>query len=69
MTKVTVRENDTLWGLAEKHLGDGKRWSELWKLNSEVIVDGQLKFLHSPLSGPDLLFPGMELEVPDDVSS
>ncbi|MDQ6837457.1 MAG: LysM peptidoglycan-binding domain-containing protein [Actinomycetota bacterium] len=30
---ITVVAGDTPWGLAERHLGDGTRWRELWNLN------------------------------------
>jgi nucleoid-associated protein YgaU len=61
---VHVVEGDTLWSLAEKYLGDGKRWPELWKLNQDAIINEQLKHVHSALSGPDLLFPGMKIDAP-----
>jgi nucleoid-associated protein YgaU len=61
---VLVNEGDTLWELAEKYLGDGKRWPELWKMNQDTIINEQLKHVNSALSGPDLLFPGMNLDVP-----
>lgn len=35
---VTVKNGDTLWGLAEKHLGDGRRWIEFVAKNQKLIV-------------------------------
>jgi nucleoid-associated protein YgaU len=29
----TVQKGDTLWSIAQKHLGDGKRWREIVELN------------------------------------
>ena len=36
---ATVQSGDTLWVLAERHLGDGQRWSELFDLNRDQLVD------------------------------
>ncbi|MBO9541113.1 LysM peptidoglycan-binding domain-containing protein [bacterium] len=33
----TVGDGDTMWGIAQKHLGDGARWPELYALNKDVI--------------------------------
>ena len=38
---ITVGRNDTLWGLAERHLGDGSRWDVLRELNvGRTMPDG-----------------------------
>ncbi len=47
----TVRRGDTLWGIAEKELGDGTLWADIAKLNG-------LK--------SDLLTPGAVLKLWDD---
>lgn len=49
---VTVRAGDTLWGLAERHLGDPNRWPEIFELNRARITD------------PDLIRAGWSLNVP-----
>ena len=33
---VTVERGDSPWSIAERHLGDGMRWRELWDLNHDV---------------------------------
>ena len=33
---ITTESGDTLWDLAEKHLGDGHRWTEIRDLNESV---------------------------------
>jgi nucleoid-associated protein YgaU len=48
----TVRQGDTLSGIAKKQLGDANRWPEIFELNGEVISD------------PDLIFPGQVLVLP-----
>ncbi len=34
-----VKENDSLWGIAEKKLGSGSRYLEILKINKSVIAD------------------------------
>jgi nucleoid-associated protein YgaU len=59
LVTVTVGPGDTAWGLADRHLGDGARWGELWELNQgRPQADGR------SWSRPDLLRPGWELSVP-----
>jgi nucleoid-associated protein YgaU len=52
-TSYTVQKGDSLWNIAEKQLGDGTKWTEIYKMNSDVI--GQ---------NPDLIFSGTELKLP-----
>ncbi len=49
-TLVTVVKGDTLWSLAEEHLKDPHRWSELKQYND--------------FTNPHLIFPGEELRIP-----
>ncbi|MGD9754283.1 MAG: hypothetical protein AB7W59_25105, partial [Acidimicrobiia bacterium] len=57
----TVVRYDTLWGLAESHLGDPLRWPELFALNQgRPQPDGRA------LSDPDLIRPGWTLHFPAD---
>jgi nucleoid-associated protein YgaU len=51
----TVQHNDTLWGLARDHLGDGTRWREIFKLNKKIIG-----------AKPDFLATGAVLRLPVD---
>ena len=48
----TVRKGDCLWTIAEKHLGDGMRWKEIYERNRDKIKD------------PGLIYPGQELVLP-----
>lgn len=56
---VRVVKGDTVWGLAEKHLGDGFRWQEIVDLNQgRVMPDGRT--FHNPRTmqaGWDLVLP------------
>ncbi|HEU0089844.1 MAG TPA: BTAD domain-containing putative transcriptional regulator [Pseudonocardiaceae bacterium] len=51
---------DSLWRIAERQLGDGTRWPEIWELNKgQIQVDGR-KF-----TNPNLIHPGWRLRCPD----
>lgn len=53
----TVQSGDNLWDIARKHLGDGTRWGEIYKLNEGIIGDN-----------PRLIMPGAELKLPGDAN-
>ena len=56
-----VQRRDTLWDIAERHLGDPFRWREIFTLNQgKVQPDGRC------LTDPDLIHAGWRLELPDD---
>ncbi|WP_378786282.1 BTAD domain-containing putative transcriptional regulator [Nonomuraea fastidiosa] len=55
------RHHESLWEIAEKCLGDGRRYHEIYRLNeSKVQPDG------SRLKIADLIRPGWVLDMPDD---
>jgi len=49
-----VERGDTLWTISARHLGDGRRYLELYQANRPVIGDS-----------PDRLRAGMTLRIPD----
>lgn len=55
---VSVARGDSLWALAERHLGDGYRWPEIWRLNRGVAMRSG-RFTH-----PSVIEPGWRLELP-----
>jgi DNA-binding SARP family transcriptional activator len=61
--KQPGQPHDTLWGIAERHLGDPFRWPEIWALN-------QGRPLPNPPGGrftdQDRIWPGQELLLPPD---
>jgi DNA-binding SARP family transcriptional activator len=55
------RHHDSLWEIAERHLGDGRRYKEIFELNKDrVQPDG------SRLSEASLIRPGWIMEMPGD---
>ncbi|MFJ3665751.1 BTAD domain-containing putative transcriptional regulator [Streptomyces sp. NPDC090106] len=55
------RHHDSLWEVAERHLGDGRRYKEIFELNKDrVQPDG------SKLSEASLIRPGWIMEMPGD---
>ena len=61
--KQPGQPHDTLWGIAERHLGDPLRWPEIWELNHG-------RPLPDPPGGrftdEDRIWPGQELLLPPD---
>ena len=55
---VVVRPGDSLWHLAEQHLGDAMRWGEIYELNSGPLPGG------GTLRDPNLIHPGWRLRLP-----
>ncbi|GAB3947747.1 hypothetical protein GCM10029976_077580 [Kribbella albertanoniae] len=53
--------HDSLWDIAEKHLGDGRRYKEIYELNKDrPQLDGQRLHLAR------LIMPGWQLIMPED---
>ena len=48
----TIEKGDTLWAIAQKHLGDGNKYTAIFEANREVIKD------------PDLIYPGQKIRIP-----
>jgi hypothetical protein len=55
------RHYDTLWDIADRYLGDGRRYAEIWDLNKDVPQpDGRM------LEKADLIQPGWVMKLPND---
>ena len=55
----TVDHGESLWSIADEHLGAGRRWSEIFDANDgRTFADGRR------LDDPDLIMPGWQLELP-----
>lgn len=61
---VTVMRLDDLWSIAERHLGDGERWQEIYDLNRDRVMNDGARFVD-----PAKIRPGWELRVPPTESS
>ena len=55
---VVVRPGDSLWLLAERHLGDALRWPDIFELNAGQLEGG------GTLRDPNLIHPGWRLRLP-----
>ena len=55
---VVVQPGDSLWHLAERHLGDALRWEEIYELNAGALPGG------GTLRDPNLIHPGWRLRLP-----
>lgn len=51
-TRHVVHEGDSLWRIADQRLGDGNRYSEIAKLNADILDD------------QDSIYVGMSLKLP-----
>jgi hypothetical protein len=58
---IEIAPGDTLWSLAETHLGNGHRWRELYFLNLDRTMYAS-DVHHAPMS-PDIIFAGNHLRV------
>ncbi|MGP3921305.1 LysM peptidoglycan-binding domain-containing protein [Nonomuraea sp. 10N515B] len=54
-----VRQGDTLWKIADKKLGNPRRWPKIWKLNARSAQPDGRQF-----TDPDLIHPGWKLRLP-----
>ena len=56
---VVVRAGDSPWALAQEHLGDGARWTEIWDLNRGAPQpDGRT------WQSPETIMPGWQFTLP-----
>lgn len=55
---VVVKPGDSLWLLAERHLGDALRWPDIFDLNLGQLEGG------GTLRDPNLIHPGWRLRLP-----
>lgn len=46
-----IQKGDTLWAIAQKHLGSGNKYTQIFEDNREVIKD------------PDLIYPGQKIRI------
>lgn len=62
-TVYTVVPGDTLWDIAQRHLGDPFRWPEIYQLSEgKPQTDGRA------LTDPHWIYPGWQLELPSSTT-
>ncbi|MDO9599353.1 MAG: CHAT domain-containing protein [Azoarcus sp.] len=57
VSTYTVRHGDSLWRIAAHHYGDGSQWPRIFEAN------------RPPLTDPNLVAPGQQLEILDPVAT
>lgn len=62
-TSYTIKSGDTLWGIAQKTLGSGSRWREIYNANQEIIEDAAKKRGKKSSSNGNFLVPGVSLTI------
>jgi nucleoid-associated protein YgaU len=63
--RIKVKEGDTLWSLAQAHMGDGQRYKELFLINATTMV---MDRENAPDKiGPNFIYDGDELFVLENV--
>ena len=60
----TIKKGDTLWGIATKYLGKGSRYSEIYKLNKNVIENAAKKHGRSSSNNGLWIYPGTKISIP-----
>ncbi|MHB1800176.1 MAG: BTAD domain-containing putative transcriptional regulator [Actinomycetes bacterium] len=64
LPRCTVERGDTLWAIAERHLGDPERWQEIARLNYDRPQPGG-----RTLTDSHWIYPGWELLLPADATN
>ena len=64
LPRIVTDKFDTLWGLADTHLGDGFRWQEIADLNK-----GRVMAVGRVFNNPRSIEPGWELLLPADATN
>ena len=60
----TIKSGDTLWGIAQKQLGSGAKYSSIYSLNKTIIEDTAKKRGKTSSEGGKWIYPGTVIKLP-----
>ena len=60
----TIKSGDTLWGIAQKELGSGAKYSSIYDLNKTIIEETAKKSGKSSSESGKWIFPGTVIKLP-----
>jgi nucleoid-associated protein YgaU len=63
---VEVEKGDTLWKIAERELGAGKYWLNLYLMNAVDLATSGHKMVSAHI-GPDWIYPGDQIKIVNGV--
>lgn len=63
-TKYTIKKGDTLWAIAQKHLGAGSKWKTIYDANEAIIESTAKKYGKKSSDNGHWIYPGVTLEIP-----
>lgn len=65
----TIKKGDTLWAIAQKYLGSGARWKEIYNANKSVIEATAKKYGKSSSDTGHWIYPGVKITIPGATGS
>lgn len=60
----TIKSGDTLWGIAQKQLGSGAKYSQIYSLNKTIIDETAKKHGKKSSDGGHWIYPGTTIKLP-----
>lgn len=62
-SSYTVKSGDKLWDIAQKYLGGGSRWSEIYTLNQDILESTAKSHGKKSSENGHWIFPGTTLQI------
>lgn len=63
-TTYTIKNGDCLWSIAQKHLGSGLRWTELYDLNYDALEAEAQKYGRHFTRNYPIIYTGTTIKLP-----